>query len=148
MSDDSILQAIDAQIHYHLQRVDDFSRARSAITGVTTHLRDFVPSLAPEIKPTPSTTATISITGGGTIGDYVPPSQKWVKKISDETRLRMKRAQQNRWAAVQGKPALAAKTAPSRQISEAGKKRIAAAQKKRWAKIKKEKAVAGKANLG
>ena len=64
-------------------------------------------------------------------------------KFSDATRLRMKEAQQRRWARIKGKsepPAPA--TAPvkaKRQLSEAGRKAIAEAARKRWAAKKAEK---------
>src|ERR1019366_10797599 len=64
-------------------------------------------------------------------------------KFSDATRLRMKEAQQRRWARIKGEsePATSAvaPTKPKRQMSEAGRQAIAEASRKRWAAQKAEK---------
>jgi hypothetical protein len=64
-------------------------------------------------------------------------------KFSDATRLRMKEAQQRRWARIKGEsePPVTA-TVPvkaKRQLSEAGRQAIAEAARKRWAAKKAEK---------
>jgi hypothetical protein len=64
-------------------------------------------------------------------------------KFSDATRLKMKEAQQRRWARIKGEaePATSAvvPTKPKRQMSEAGRQAIAEASRKRWAAQKAEK---------
>ena len=61
------------------------------------------------------------------------------KKFSAAARMRMKEAQQRRWAKIRGEseptaPAATPESAkPKRRISEEGMKRIIAATKKRWA---------------
>jgi hypothetical protein len=58
-------------------------------------------------------------------------------KFSDATRLRMKEAQQRRWARIKGESEPAAPAAvpakAKRQLSEAGRQAIAEAARKRWA---------------
>jgi hypothetical protein len=64
-------------------------------------------------------------------------------KFSDATRLRMKEAQQRRWARIKGEAEpLAPATVPvkaKRQLSEAGRQAIAEAARKRWAAQKAAK---------
>jgi hypothetical protein len=66
-------------------------------------------------------------------------------KFSDATRLRMKEAQQRRWARIKGEsapPPPVTATVPvkaKRQLSEAGRQAIAEAARKRWAAKKAEK---------
>ena|SRR5438270_10265545 len=57
------------------------------------------------------------------------------KKFSAAARLRMKQAQQRRWATIKGEsePTPAAATKPKRKMSAAGRKAISEATKKRWA---------------
>jgi hypothetical protein len=64
-------------------------------------------------------------------------------KFSDATRLKMKEAQQRRWAGIKGEsePAtpVVAPNKPKRQMSEAGRQAIAEASRKRWAAQKANK---------
>lgn len=64
-------------------------------------------------------------------------------KFSDATRLRMKEAQQRRWARIKGEsepPTPATVPAkPKRHFSEAGRQAIAEAARKRWAAKKAAK---------
>ena len=64
-------------------------------------------------------------------------------KFSDATRLRMREAQQLRWARIKGTNAPStAVTVPAkakRQMSEAGRKAIGEATRKRWAAVKAAK---------
>jgi hypothetical protein len=64
-------------------------------------------------------------------------------KFSDATRLKMKEAQQRRWARIKGEsePAtpVVAPNKPKRQMSEAGRQAIAEASRKRWAAQKANK---------
>jgi hypothetical protein len=64
-------------------------------------------------------------------------------KFSDATRLKMKEAQQRRWARIKGEsePAtpVVAPDKPKRQMSEAGRQAIAEASRKRWAAQKANK---------
>ena len=66
-------------------------------------------------------------------------------KFSDATRLKMKAAQQRRWARIKGasEPAIeaAVPTQPKRKLSEAGRQAIAEAARKRWATKKATKEV-------
>jgi hypothetical protein len=64
------------------------------------------------------------------------------RAFSAATRLKMKAAQQARWAKIRGqsKPATAKVAKPKRKLSEAGKAAIVAALKKRWAAKKAETA--------
>jgi hypothetical protein len=58
-------------------------------------------------------------------------------KFSDATRLKMKEAQQRRWARIKGETETPAPTVvaakPKRQMSEAGRQAIGEAVRKRWA---------------
>lgn len=64
-------------------------------------------------------------------------------KFSDATRLRMKEAQQLRWARIKGEIAPSTPvTVPAkakRQMSEAGRRAISEATRKRWAAVKAAK---------
>ena len=64
-------------------------------------------------------------------------------RFSDATRLKMKEAQQRRWARIKGEsepPTQAVVPAkPKRQMSEAGRQAIAEATRKRWAAKKAAK---------
>lgn len=157
MTDESILSAIDQQILYHLERMEDYGRAKSALTGTPTDLREFIPKLdnnTREQKPITIAqvgggTYTFGSSAGGTVTAIPATFSQPKPTISDETRLRMKRAQQNRWAKksvpVKKSPATPLETLtklmnrPRREISPEGKARIAAAQVKRWRKVKREK---------
>jgi hypothetical protein len=76
---------------------------------------------------------------GGTAEPAASPKDAPRKrgKFSDATRLKMKDAQQRRWARIRGEsepaaPAVAP-TRPKRQMSEASRQAIAEAARKRWA---------------
>src|SRR6266568_4242273 len=76
-----------------------------------------------------------SLTAGTAAAAAVPKKTRKRGKFSAATRLRMREAQQRRWARVKGEleasrpSAVAAK--PKRQISEAGRRAIAEAARKR-----------------
>ena len=69
-------------------------------------------------------------------------------KFSDATKLKMKEAQQRRWARIKGEsePAtpVVAPDKPKRQMSEAGRQAIAEASRKRWAAQKANKETPGR----
>ena len=79
------------------------------------------------------------ILAGGITETAAPPQDTRRKrgKFSAATRLKMKEAQQRRWAKIRGKsekptPATVP-VKPKRQLSEAGRQAIAEATRKRWA---------------
>jgi hypothetical protein len=86
-----------------------------------------------------------SILIGGTTEAAAAPEDAPRKrgKFSDATRLKMKEAQQRRWARIKGEsePAtpVVAPNKPKRQMSEAGRQAIAEASRKRWAAQKANK---------
>jgi len=86
-----------------------------------------------------------SILIGGTTEAAAAPEDAPRKrgKFSDATKLKMKQAQQRRWARIKGEsePAtpVAAPDKPKRQMSEAGRQAIAEASRKRWAAQKANK---------
>ena len=86
-----------------------------------------------------------SILIGGTTEAAAAPEDAPRKrgKFSDATRLKMKEAQQRRWARIKGEsePATSAvaPTKPKRQMSEAGRQAIAEASRRRWAAQKANK---------
>ena len=86
-----------------------------------------------------------SILIGGTTEAAAAPEDAPRKrgKFSDATRLKMKEAQQRRWARIKGEsePAtpVVAPNRPKRQMSEAGRQAIAEASRKRWAVRKANK---------
>jgi hypothetical protein len=77
------------------------------------------------------------LTGGLEKTAAAPEVTRKRGKFSDATRLRMKEAQQRRWARIKGESEPAAPAAvpakPKRQLSEAGRQAIAEAARKRWA---------------
>ena len=86
-----------------------------------------------------------SILIGGTTEVAAAPEDAPRKrgKFSDATKLKMKEAQQRRWARIKGEsePAtpVVAPDKPKRQMSEAGRQAIAEAARKRWAAQKAAK---------
>ncbi len=86
-----------------------------------------------------------SILIGGTTEAAAAPEDALRKrgKFSDATRLKMKEAQQRRWARIKGEsePAtpVVAPNKAKRQMSEAGRQAIAEASRKRWAAQKANK---------
>ena len=86
-----------------------------------------------------------SILIGGTTEAAATPEDAPRKrgKFSDATKLKMKEAQQRRWARIKGEsePAtpVVAPDKPKRQMSEAGRQAIAEASRKRWAAQKANK---------
>ena len=97
-----------------------------------------------------------SILIGGTTEAAAAPEDAPRKrgKFSDATKLKMKEAQQRRWARIKGEsePAtpVVAPDKPKRQMSEAGRQAIAEASRKRWAAVKaaKEDAAASATKKG
>jgi len=117
--------------------IDGFEAQKAQIDIQIAELRAMLPGAA---KPTVADAPAV-------------PARKR-KKFSAATRLRMKQAQQLRWARIKGEAEPAAPPAPpktekpkaKRQISPEGIARIIAATKKRWAaKRAAEKASAKKA---
>ena len=86
-----------------------------------------------------------SILIGGTTEAAAAPEDAPRKrgKFSDATKLKMKQAQQRRWARIKGEsePAtpVVASDKPKRPMSEAGRQAIAEASRKRWAAQKANK---------
>ena len=84
------------------------------------------------------------LTEGKAVAAAAPRETRKRGKFSAATRLRMKEAQQRRWARIKGEietPVQAVVAAkPKRQISEAGRQAIADAVRRRWAAKKAEKA--------
>jgi hypothetical protein len=83
------------------------------------------------------------LTGGLAGTGAAPETTRKRGKFSDATRLRMKEAQQRRWARIKGEaeppaPAIVPVKA-KRQLSEAGRQAIAEAARKRWAAQKAAK---------
>jgi hypothetical protein len=80
---------------------------------------------------------------GGLVETAKPAAARKRGKFSDAARLRMKEAQQRRWARIKGESEPPTPTAvpvkPKRQLSEAGRQAIAEAARKRWAAKKAEK---------
>ena len=91
-----------------------------------------------------------SILAGGVTEPAASPEDTPRKrgKFSDATRLKMKEAQQRRWARIKGEsePAtpVVAPDKPKRQMSEAGRQAIAEASRKRWAAQKANKETPGR----
>jgi hypothetical protein len=91
-----------------------------------------------------------SILIGGATEAAVAPEDAPRKrgKFSDATKLKMKEAQQRRWARIKGEsePAtpVVAPDKPKRQMSEAGRQAIAEASRKRWAAQKANKETPGR----
>ena len=82
--------------------------------------------------------------GGATVAAAAPEDAPRKRgKFSDATKLKMKEAQQRRWARIKGEsepPTEAVVPAkPKRQMSEAGRQAIAEASRKRWAAKKAAK---------
>jgi hypothetical protein len=104
--------------------IEGFEAQKTRIDGQIAELRDF-------------------LTGGLEGTGAAPEITRKRGKFSDATRLRMKEAQQRRWARIKGEaepPAPA--TVPvkaKRQLSEAGRQAIAEAARKRWAAQKAAK---------
>jgi hypothetical protein len=77
------------------------------------------------------------LTGGHEETTAAPGATGKRGRFSDAARLRMKEAQQRRWAKIKGEietPAQAVVAAkPKRQMSEAGRQAIADATRRRWA---------------
>jgi hypothetical protein len=80
---------------------------------------------------------------GGLAETARPAAARKRGKFSDAARLRMKEAQQRRWARIKGEsePRTPAEVPakPKRQMTEAGRQAIAEAARRRWAAKKAEK---------
>jgi hypothetical protein len=83
-----------------------------------------------------------SLTAGPAAAVAAPRETRRRGKFSAATRLKMKEAQQRRWARIKGAAdpsmATAAAAKPKRQMSEAGRQAIADAVRRRWAAKKAE----------
>jgi len=98
--------------------IEGFEAQKTRIDGQIAELRDF-------------------LTGGLEGTGAAPEITRKRGKFSDATRLRMKEAQQRRWARIKGESAprtpAEVPAKPKRQMSEAGRRAIAEAARKRWA---------------
>jgi hypothetical protein len=104
--------------------IEGFEAQRKRIDGQIAELRSFLAGGHEETAAAPNATGTR-------------------KRFSDAARLRMKEAQQHRWARIKGESEPPSPTAvpvkPKRQLSAAGRAAIAEAARKRWAAKKAEK---------
>lgn len=106
--------------------IEGFEAQKKRIDGQIAELRSFLADSSAELSAS----------------QQVAPRKRG--KFSDATRLKMKAAQQKRWARIKGESEpstpVAIPAKPKRQLSAAGRQAIAEAARRRWASTKTSRA--------